>query len=284
MSVNEALLMDLADCGSPERLLAVILEHHPEWRPPVDVEAFARSVGIIDFMDLEVDGFVGALQTDMEKTKGIILSAAGLTPARRRFTISHELGHYLIPAHRRDKRCTIKDLKETGRETLHQKEEAQANRFAAGLLMPKPWFTVQVDELGEPDLAHLRVLAASFSVSQEAAANRYIELSSERCAVVFLKDGRVRYSRSSRSFPALSLRSGDRVPAECNYAPNDRSWQDASPADWLKPAAENLPDLRLQILNQAKGFQTALLLIDAAEDEETGEKRDLETSYTPRWR
>mgnify|MGYP007083199943 CR=1 FL=1 len=26
--VNEALLMDLADCGSPERLLGVILDHH----------------------------------------------------------------------------------------------------------------------------------------------------------------------------------------------------------------------------------------------------------------
>lgn len=276
--------MDLADCGSPERLLAVILEHHPEWRPPVDVETFARSVGIIDFMDLEVDGFVGALRTDMEKTKGIILSAAGLTPARRRFTISHELGHYLIPAHRGDKRCTSKDLKETGRETLHQKEEAQANRFAAGLLMPKPWFTAQVDELGEPDLDHLRVLAASYSVSQEAAANRYTELSSEKCAIVFLKDGRVRYSRASRSFPAISLRSGDQAPSECFQARNDRSWQIARVADWLKPAPGRHPELRLQILNQAKGFQTALLMIDAAEDDDAGEFHDLEASYTPRWR
>jgi hypothetical protein len=55
---------------------------------------------------------------------------------RRRFTISHELGHFLIAAHRGDKRCSAKDMYENGRETHHQKEEAQANRFAAGLLMP----------------------------------------------------------------------------------------------------------------------------------------------------
>ncbi len=205
--------MELADCGSPEKLLEVIFRHHPHWTPPIQVEEFAISVGIREFRDLEVDGFVGALMTDLEKTMGIILCAKGMGHRRRRFTIGHELGHYIIPAHRGDKSCTSADLAETRRDTLHRQEEAQANRFSAGLLMPKPAFKAHVDGLGLPDVTHIGELADSFDVSREAVANRYVDLTSEMCAVVFVKAGRIRYARTSRDFPALSVRKGDGVPS-----------------------------------------------------------------------
>lgn len=283
--INGALLMDLADCGSPERLLGVILDHHRDWTPPVDVEAFALTVGILEFRDLEVDGFVGALMTDMEKTKGIILSAAGMPLTRRRFTVAHELGHFLIAAHRGDKRCTTKDLMETGRETLHQKEEAQANRFAAGLLMPKPWFVAQTDDLGSPELEHLRVLSSTYSVSLEAAANRYAELSPEACAFVFIRNGRVRYARPSKTFPALAVRSGDAAPSDCQRgALIAGSWTRADSGAWLRSDTMNRrPDVRMQILDQTGGFQTVLLHMDAATYEDEAEEADLIDSYTPRF-
>lgn len=278
--------MDLADCGSPERLLGVILAHNQDWRPPVDVETFARSVGIIDFMDLEVDGFVGALQTDMEKTKGIILSAAGMPPRRRRFTVAHELGHFLIAAHRGDKRCTARDLLETKRETLHQKEEAQANRFAAGLLMPKPWFVQQTDALGAPAVEHLRALADTYNVSLEAAANRWAELTPEACAFVFLRNGRVRYARPSRTFPLLAVRSGDAAPAGCAArAGVARRPVRVAGSDWLRSDDRSRhSEVEMQVLDQANSFQTVLLHVDAARDEEDDEERDLVESYRPRFR
>lgn len=282
--VNEALLMDLADCGSPERLLAIILDHHRDWRPPVDVETFALSVGILEFRDLEVDGFVGALMTDLEKTKGIILSAVGMAAPRRRFTIAHELGHFLIAAHRGDKRCTARDLMERGRETLHQKEEAQANRFAAGLLMPKPWFAAQTDGMGSPDVGHLRPLATTYDVSLEAAANRYAELSGETCAFVFVRNGRVRYARPSRSFPSLVLRAGDVAPTSSSTRFGGGSWDRADPSDWIRPERSRAPDLRMQVLDQANGFQTVLLHIDADDEEEAEEQDDLAQSYRARFR
>lgn len=275
--------MDLADCGSPERLLGVILEHHRDWKPPVDVETFARTVGILEFRDLDVDGFVGALMTDLEKTKGIILSATGMSAVRRRFTVAHELGHFLIAAHRGDKRCTSKDLMETRRETLHQKEEAQANRFAAGLLMPKPWFVTQTDELGPPVLEHLRIIAATYSVSLEAAANRYAELTSETCSFVFLRNGRIRYARSSRTFPALAIRPGDQSPSDCVRA-GGRGWAAADSDEWLRPDGRSRrPPLRIQMMDQRDGFQTALLLIEESQREDDEELDDLIDSYTPRF-
>ena len=272
MEVNEALLMDLADCGSPERLLAVILEHHSEWKPPVDVETFARSVGIIEFRDLEVDGFVGALMTDMEKTKGIILSATGMPTPRRRFTISHELGHFLIAAHRGDKRCTAKDMYENGRETHHQKEEAQANRFAAGLLMPKPWFVAQTDEMGAPDMSQLHALASTYGVSLEAAANRYADLTPEACAFVFMKDGRIRYSRPSRSFPPMTVRRGEQAPSSAMLG--SHYWSPAVASDWLRLDRGRTPDLQVQVLTQKNGFRTVLLRIEDFVEDDAEEEED----------
>ena len=85
---NEALLKDLAGCASPETLLAAILDHHPDWHAPIQVEAFAQSVGISEFRDLAADGFAGAVMANFEKTAGVILCAAGLSIQRRRFAIA----------------------------------------------------------------------------------------------------------------------------------------------------------------------------------------------------
>lgn len=173
----------------------------------------------------------------------------------------------------------------TPRETLHQKEEAQANRFAAGLLMPKPWFVAQTDELGTPELAHLRVLASTYSVSMEAAANRYAELTHEICAFVFIRNGRIRYARPSKTFPPLAVRSGDAAPTDCQRGGlTAGSWTRADVGAWLRLSEmSRRPDLRLQVVDQSGGFQTVLLNMDAAVHEDDAEEADLIESYTPRF-
>lgn len=273
--------MELADCGSPESLLTVIFKYHPIWTPPIPLEDFAQSVGILEFRDLEVDGFIGALMTDMEKTKGIILSAKGMGHRRRRFTIGHELGHYLIPAHRGDKSCTSADLKETRRDTLHRQEETQANRFSAGLLMPKPSFKAHVEGMGAPDVSHLDLLANTYDVSREAVANRYAELTPEMCAFVFLKDGRIRYSRPSKDFPAMSVRSGDPVPQPIPRG----SLGAVTASDWLQPTwTGRAPSIFAQQVDQSAGHATVLLHIGTRELEDSAEEDELIASYTPRFR
>lgn len=273
--------MELADCGSPEKLLAVIFQHHPQWTPPIQVEEFALSVGILEFRDLEVDGFVGALMTNLEKTMGIILSAKGMGHRRRRFTIGHELGHYLIPAHRGDKNCTSADLAERRRDTLHRQEEAQANRFSAGLLMPKPSFKAHVEGMGAPEVGHIGLLADTYDVSREAVANRYVELTAGMCAIVFTKGGRIKYACASKDFPILSIRAGDAAPAplpRTSLGPVDAS-------DWLKATWRGRPpSLFAQQVDQSNGHATVLLHIDTLDFEAAEEEDDLIESYTPRFR
>jgi Zn-dependent peptidase ImmA (M78 family) len=92
--------MDLADFGSPEAIAQGILKLVPDLPIPVPIEDLARQLDIIDIMPLETDGFEGGLLTDENKAEGIILVNESNPRQRRRFTVGHELGHFLSPWHK----------------------------------------------------------------------------------------------------------------------------------------------------------------------------------------
>ena len=277
--MSDELLMDLADCGSPEKLLQVIFKHHPDWTGATPLQELGRAVGIIEFNELEVDGFEGALMTNPEKSQGYILVKAGTPMPRWRFTAAHELGHFLIPSHKGNRQCTKDDLRETRRDTEYHRQETEANRFAAGLLMPKPSFMRKMGSLGEADVMHIRSLAGEFKTSMEATANRYIELTDNNCAVVFSKDGVIRYVRRSRDFPSLSVRQGDQLPAQCSTrtAPPSTlhaasSWEEHDGSVWLEMTRGQKPPTVLeQFMRQRDGYHVTMLFIEPSDDEEDDE-------------
>jgi Zn-dependent peptidase ImmA (M78 family) len=195
IKMNDELLMALADCGSPEKLISVILHHHRNWVAPVPIGELATAVNIVEMRELESDGFEGALLTDSHKQRGVILYKACTRIERQRFTIAHELGHFLIPSHKGNQQCTAADLRESRRGNDHRRRESEANRFAAGLLMPKPWFSRDMDRLGDADVTHVSALAKQYCTSLEATSNRYCELTDDVCAFVFIKDRVIRYIR-----------------------------------------------------------------------------------------
>jgi Zn-dependent peptidase ImmA (M78 family) len=288
--MSDELRMDLADCGSPEKLIAVILKHHPTWVPPVPVEELALKVGIEEFKELEADTFEGALVTDADKTRGVILTKAGTRDERRRFTIGHELGHFLIPSHKGNRQCSAADLRETRRDNDHRRQEAEANRFSAGLLMPRPWFVRDMRGLGEADVTHVQTLAKQYKTSLEACGNRYIELTDDTCALVFSKDGVIRYTRRADKFPSLTVKTGDRLPSDCSSlrAPATplrvaTSWAELDGSTWLETKwGQAAPKVLEQSVRQSDGFQTTLLFVESR-DEDEDEPR-LEESWTPRFR
>ena len=286
--MNNELRMDLADCGSPENLISVILKHHPGWTPPVPVESLARDVGIVDFKDLEVDGFEGALMTDQEKSQGVILTRSGARKERRRFTIAHELGHFLMPSHKGNRQCTAADLRESRRDNDDRRQEAEANRFAAGLLMPRSWFTSDMNRLGDADLSHVQELAKRYQTSLEATINRYVKLSDDACAFVFSKDDSIRYARRTADFPPLSVAKGDRLPGRCASLKAPlmplrvaTTWTEVDSSVWLGTTwGVRPPSILEQSMRQRDGFQITLLFIDSAEAEEDEEDAELAESYS----
>lgn len=112
-------------------------------RPPVDVEGIAKRLGVKveESEDLDCAGDVRVVGG-----RAIVRVRAQEPRVRRRFTTAHELGHLLLHEeghHFRDDLFTGTPL------------EAQANGFAANLLMPMALIELYVLRYDEAELARL---------------------------------------------------------------------------------------------------------------------------------
>lgn len=94
-------------------------------------------------------------------------------PARQRFSVGHELGHW---RHHRGRalfcRSSEIGLKSTFRQT---NVELVANKFAADLLMPGYLFDQIARTYSTPNFATVDAVAEQFSVSRSAAAIRLVQ-------------------------------------------------------------------------------------------------------------
>ncbi len=116
--------------------------------PPIDVSALALRLGVSKVVARSIQGD-GRLETLAQDRVIVVDATAG--KARQRFTIAHELGHFLLA--REDIRTL--DL---------QAQERFCNAFAAALLMPDDWLLSRTRE-SEPSLAELEAISRDASVS-----------------------------------------------------------------------------------------------------------------------
>lgn len=143
----------------------------------------------------------------------ITISTAISDLNRRRFGVSHELGH--LEMHRRQQQafnCTKGDLDSGGiKERISPTLENEANEFAAALLMPEIFFAQHCKETIE--LSSIQQLANMFRVSLTAAAIRFVNFSLEPLAIVFSYQGCVKWFEMSNDFSKLGLfiRVGERL-------------------------------------------------------------------------
>jgi Zn-dependent peptidase ImmA (M78 family) len=281
---KDLLLTELVSGGSAETLLAAILKHHPDISAPVPVEDIARRVGITDIRDLAEEGGSSSLLVDGAGATGIISCSVALSSPRRRFAIAHQLGHFLLGTQHEDGPCTARDLSENRRDTPHRKQEAQANRFAAGLLMPKPLMAASLDSLGKPAIAHVAKLAASYGVTIEAAANRYLDVTPSACAILFIKNGVVHYARPSRAFPAMAIHRGDAAPSSVLSDKIDQptAWIAVEARDWLILSRDmRSPKVVMQVLAKKNGLHLVMLFINAAAEKRADEEAEKYATERP---
>jgi hypothetical protein len=93
------------------------------------------------------------------------------SPGRRRFTIAHEIGHFVlhVPVLHKvfpDRQVDIKEIEEgpSARLSAHRRREREANVFASELLMPETLLAEQAHATG----FNLPALAKRFEVSVPA--------------------------------------------------------------------------------------------------------------------
>jgi len=141
--------------------------------PPVAVDKIIEEMDI----ELELDAFLDdEISGELERKKdGKFRISANATHSerRKRFTIAHELGHYMLHAH------LVGDGVDDNRayrsepngnfhnRAIRRRHETEANRFAAQLLMPHRMIRKRA-ETG----VSIKELADKFKVSKDAMTIR----------------------------------------------------------------------------------------------------------------
>lgn len=267
--------IDLDGTGSPIGLVTRILKTENDLPIPVPIEELALQLDIQRIAELETDGFEGGLLTDADRSTGIILVNRQATDGRRRFTIGHELGHFLIVSHSPINAekflCSRADMmtwsaKENNR---HTRMEAEANEFSALLLMPPPLLRKFICKEHDPNLTHVPLVANHFRVSKEAAARAYSRYHDQNIAIVVTKDGTVKRIHKGSKFPWVTISYGSPVPRRSILYRKDLRERVASdvvstlPDDWIDVEfGKRAPELYEQVYPQRDGYALLMLWLD----------------------
>ena len=140
------------------------LDHYWDGTFPVRVSEKSKKMGVTPYratLPMGVSGMIIKEQGQEARS----YADANESEERRRFTLAHELGHYVERVTlAEDNDFAFKDKREPGQYNLH---EFYADEFAGSLLMPEKPFMAMVNE-GRS----LIEIAARFGVSLAAARKR----------------------------------------------------------------------------------------------------------------
>lgn len=270
--------MELADIGHPRKLAEAVTKQIPDIQYPIPIESIAMRLGIRKIEDFTTTAFEGALLANESKSNCAILIRAGVIETRRRFTIGHELGHYLMPLHFPSAdgfRCSKADMNAEDSKGLSGRPlwEAQANDFSSELLMPQPEFKRRLRKLRGASIEALVSLSDDFGVSKTATGRRMLSLAEDPCAVVLAKNGQVERIYRAPEFPFISLRKGLPMPRASAAlrvgasAGDIGEVIDTDQCHWLAREKKGA-ELYEQTLFQADGWTLTLLTAEIEEDED----------------
>lgn len=134
---------------------------------PVRVGALAEALGVNVVRAPLAPNISGSIRPSVDAPSGFEIRVNKYEiPERQRFTVAHELGHYLL--HRHEIGAGLVDSV-MYRSALTSKKEAEANRMAADIVMPLHLVRNEIDQCGgvvRPDIASL--IANRFKVSLPA--------------------------------------------------------------------------------------------------------------------
>lgn len=172
-----------------EKKVALLLKKHGIIKTPIPVKEIAEQEGIdVRFQPFNGESDISAV-LKRGSTKTIIGVNSSHSSTRQRFSIAHELGHYFL---HQDEGIFVDFGKSFGNKPTIRyrnsvssmavsKDEIEANRFAASLLMPFSLLKHSVEQILEknpnvvPDNA-VRALATEYHVSPAAMEFRLLNV------------------------------------------------------------------------------------------------------------
>ena len=278
--------MDLADCGNPVELAKKILMQILDIKPPIPIREIAKALDILKIEPIKDSSFEGGLITPDDKSDGCILYNESSSNARQRFTIGHELGHFVNPWHSPNSSgqimCTKNNMTAStfNKNNLQEKMEVEANQFSAEILMPTSMIKKDII-IENAGIELILSLAGKYDVSKESMASRYVDIQDEPSAIVFSNNKKILYFCKNKDFPWLSISKNSFLPPSSlslSFQGDNgglSEWEENSSDVWLSESKE-CKTVYEQVLVQQNEYRMTLLTLGEIDDEE---ESDLEESY-----
>ncbi len=203
-----------------------------EDRFPIDVPQLALEVSknnedpIEKVVGGELPGFEGMLRAHRKRPGWhIVYNEEPRYRGRERFTVAHELGHYMLhrpklgqvdyPNGQLSRSCDFQclPLQSNAWKAAEKQREEEADTFASYLLMPLDDYRMQVTGL-EMTRSLLGHITDRYGVSLLAAVRKWIEFTDRRAAMVVATDGFALWGRASKAAfqSGVFTRSGMEIP------------------------------------------------------------------------
>jgi len=230
----------------------------------------------------DLKGFAGALVPADSRTKWGIACGRGQSPGRRRFTVAHEFGHYLLHRKKYPDGIHSSEADVDGRTKIEV--EREANEFASWLLMPLDDFRKQISPKDKPDFDAIGKCAERYEVSLVAAVLRWLRYTDRRSVFVTSVDGYIKWAWSSEAaFKSRIFIRTSRAPVELpagsavgqeQFTPEARGGIDHASGVWF-----NEPVKELSFRSEKYDTAYTLLHLGNSEPKAWTEERPLEDTY-----
>lgn len=172
---------DFYDVEKIEIIATEIREMFGLKETPTQIANILNKVGFKIYsleMDETLSGRIGIANEFKEilGSKKILQINSKDNRGHQRFTMAHELGHYIFDYDGHNRYANAYSLAE---DDVNSPGEIRVNRFAAALLMPKNIFVDKYTArktLGLDEVSICKSLAEEFEVSETAVSKRIVEL------------------------------------------------------------------------------------------------------------
>lgn len=154
----------------PEVGIARLIAERHDFEPGERLLDLVTTYADVDFLPIPVQQVDGvSLHLKARGRRPSIIVNSQIAETRAKFTLAHEFGHVIIPWHSGTIFSYSDSEKQTeGADIAYWEMEAEANRFAAELLMPRDWLRAQV--LAQQDPTEVVRLTLNLCGTSMAAA------------------------------------------------------------------------------------------------------------------
>lgn len=160
-----------------EDISGMLIEHYGVASIPIPIIDIMKDIGFNIYkhkLEDDLSGYI-IINDELKNVTGtskIVCVNELDNVGHQRFTVAHELAHYLFDY--KENEPYFNTYKTTDNAT--NLPERRANKFAANLLMPKTFFIDEYNSIKNKDINILAYLADRFKVSSKAIEKRMEEL------------------------------------------------------------------------------------------------------------